>query len=294
MTCDKAAKLPSKIAAWTPVTHVSNVTSHKKRVRLHGLPYILWKNPETMDSMYIADECPHRGASLSLGNVCGDRVRCKYHGASYTGQRALTFDDIVYIETGTSGETFPVVKWEMECKKLRVHTYERTLRDCNPIFMLENTIDHMHLHNVHKFSVVDDVPVVDVINVNTAVYTYKMTDRRVLKVENRFSAPWHTSLRFSINGEFVFSLHTHFSPVSKTETKCIIQVFREDIFGKFGDLCTEFFNELPIVEDTRIVASIPKSRNWQDDNLTLDDTMVALYRKAMIDNHIDLVKMYAI
>ena len=105
---------------------------------------------------------------------------------------------------------------------------------------------------------------------------------------------WTTSLRFSIDGEFIFSLHTHFSPVSKTVTKCIIQVFRQDIFGKFGDLCTELFNELPIVEDTRIVASIPKSRNWQDDNLTLDDTMVALYRKAMIDNHIDLVKMYAV
>jgi len=294
MTFKNAANSASNFAALTPAAHISKISTRPVRVKIHGTAYSIWNNPETTAVHYIDDQCAHRGASLSIGTVCTDRIRCKYHGTLYQGQNAVVVDDIVYIETGISGELFPVAKWETQARSMRIHTYERSLRGCNPVTMLENTIDHLHLHTVHKFSLIDEFPTVSIVDDRTAEYRYQTRDGSELAVLNRFTAPWHTSLHFSMAGEFKFSLHTHFVPVSRTETTCIIQVFRKnDVFGRFGDICMELINEIPILEDREIVSSVSKSRKWSDDELTSSDALVAMYRDEMKKNHPDIVELYA-
>jgi hypothetical protein len=34
----------------------------------------------------VADRCPHRGASLALGEVCGEALQCTYHGWQWDGR----------------------------------------------------------------------------------------------------------------------------------------------------------------------------------------------------------------
>ena len=47
-------------------------------------PIVLWRTPD--GTVHAArDQCPHRGAALSLGQVRGDTLMCGYHGWVYDG-----------------------------------------------------------------------------------------------------------------------------------------------------------------------------------------------------------------
>ena len=66
-------------AAWWPVAGVEELGSSPLPVRLLGQPLALWRSQMGQVSV-LADRCPHRGAQLSMGRVCGESLQCPYHG----------------------------------------------------------------------------------------------------------------------------------------------------------------------------------------------------------------------
>jgi phenylpropionate dioxygenase-like ring-hydroxylating dioxygenase large terminal subunit len=70
---------------WHPVALASDVAEAPLGVRLLDQAVVLWCDSARHIHAW-ADRCPHRGAQLSLGRVCNDRLECPYHGWQFNEQ----------------------------------------------------------------------------------------------------------------------------------------------------------------------------------------------------------------
>ena len=80
---------PQFRAFWHPVAWSSEVTDHPMPVQLLGEPLVVVRHP-TGEVAAFVDECPHRGAPLSLGRVEGDELVCAFHGWRFGSDGAAT------------------------------------------------------------------------------------------------------------------------------------------------------------------------------------------------------------
>ena len=74
---------------WHPValSHVIGTQAHA--ANLLGQPLALWRDSDGNAHAW-ADQCPHRGARLSLGRVHGGQLECPYHGWRFDASGACT------------------------------------------------------------------------------------------------------------------------------------------------------------------------------------------------------------
>ena len=64
---------------WHPVAGADEVGPQPVAALLLAQPLVLWRDASGAIQAW-ADQCPHRGARLSLGQVCEGRLTCAYHG----------------------------------------------------------------------------------------------------------------------------------------------------------------------------------------------------------------------
>ena len=64
---------------WHPVAQSHDVAQTPLAARLLQRDIVLWRDGEG-HARAFADQCPHRGARLSLGRVHEGRLECPYHG----------------------------------------------------------------------------------------------------------------------------------------------------------------------------------------------------------------------
>lgn len=73
-----------------PVAELDDLSADRPlAVRLLGADWVLWRDAEGQPRA-APDRCPHRGARLSLGRVCGGQLECPYHGWRFGGSGACT------------------------------------------------------------------------------------------------------------------------------------------------------------------------------------------------------------
>jgi phenylpropionate dioxygenase-like ring-hydroxylating dioxygenase large terminal subunit len=68
---------------WHPVVRSRDLGRKPLAIRLAGQSIALYRTASGVAAA-LADECPHRRMRLSLGNVEGDKLRCRYHGWTFT------------------------------------------------------------------------------------------------------------------------------------------------------------------------------------------------------------------
>lgn len=83
--------------AWYAVATSDEVADRPIAVQLLGRRWVLVRLAGTLTAM--EDRCPHRLAPLSIGNVCGARLQCRYHGwevpdAEYLPPHEVTVDGV--------------------------------------------------------------------------------------------------------------------------------------------------------------------------------------------------------
>ena len=74
---------------WHPVAWTHEVVDQPVAVTLLGEPLVIVRGA-TGDAAAYFDECPHRGAPLSLGRLEGDELVCAFHGWRFGSDGAAT------------------------------------------------------------------------------------------------------------------------------------------------------------------------------------------------------------
>ena len=74
---------------WHPVALSHAVGSQPQGASLLGEDLVLWRDAAGAAHAW-ADQCPHRGARLSLGRVAGGQLECPYHGWRFEGSGQCT------------------------------------------------------------------------------------------------------------------------------------------------------------------------------------------------------------
>lgn len=69
---------------WHPVCDAPSLQQAPLSVQLLSQPLVLWRD-EQGKPQALHDQCPHRGAQLSLGRVCKGQLQCPYHGWTFDG-----------------------------------------------------------------------------------------------------------------------------------------------------------------------------------------------------------------
>jgi phenylpropionate dioxygenase-like ring-hydroxylating dioxygenase large terminal subunit len=80
---------PEFRAFWHPVAWSQEIVATPFAVTLLGEPLVALRHPDGGVAVF-ADECPHRGAPLSLGRVEGHELVCAYHGWRFGFDGAAT------------------------------------------------------------------------------------------------------------------------------------------------------------------------------------------------------------
>ncbi len=73
----------AEIDHWHPVYSSANLKDQPVPVRLANRQLVLFR-PAPGEVAALIDQCPHRRMRLSAGSVDQGRLRCKYHGWTYT------------------------------------------------------------------------------------------------------------------------------------------------------------------------------------------------------------------
>ena len=69
---------------WHPVALSHVVGTQPRAATLLGEDLVLWRD-DSGQAHALADQCPHRGARLSMGRVAGGQLECPYHGWRFEG-----------------------------------------------------------------------------------------------------------------------------------------------------------------------------------------------------------------
>jgi phenylpropionate dioxygenase-like ring-hydroxylating dioxygenase large terminal subunit len=96
---------------WQPVARVEDLKRGPQRAVLLGRGLAVFLT-ESGGPAVVSDRCPHRGASLSMGRVCGEALRCPYHGWEWSGEGSCTripsLADQSQVPAGARVAAFPV------------------------------------------------------------------------------------------------------------------------------------------------------------------------------------------
>ena len=78
---------PSEARWWHPVCAEGDALDAPLAVRLFDRDLVVWRDAARAPHIFV-DQCPHRGARLSLGHVRDGKLQCGYHGWTFDGAGA--------------------------------------------------------------------------------------------------------------------------------------------------------------------------------------------------------------
>jgi 5,5'-dehydrodivanillate O-demethylase len=172
---------------WQPLCPSGEITAKKpkKRVRIMGEDLIVFR---TEDGGYacVGERCPHRGASLYLGFIEPEGIRCCYHGWKFSPQgacleRPFELDSpkdhvriaaypvqelggLLFAYMGPDPARAPLLpRWDVLARTDRPKKVViMPIHDCNWLQVQENTVDSVHTYYLHgHLSAVSNLPLVN-------------------------------------------------------------------------------------------------------------------------------------
>lgn len=154
---------------WHPVAYEKELRPGRPLgVRLMGTPIALFRTGAGPAA--LIDRCPHRNVPLSGGKVCGDALACPYHGWVFdasgrclavpgardeTGARATCVavtrrHGLIWANLADDPLPFPDLPTEIADPALDGFWWPLAPRMARPLDALENHLDPMHPHFLHR------------------------------------------------------------------------------------------------------------------------------------------------
>jgi 5,5'-dehydrodivanillate O-demethylase len=208
---------------WHPIAAVSELENRwTMRVRLFGENLVLFRDREGRRGL-IAEQCPHRGASLAYGIPTKDGIRCPYHGWEFShGGKCLSqpneapdsrFKDKIktpaYAVEELNGMLFAYLgpeprpllpRWDGFAAEGTIRMLGRALIPVNWLQAMENSLDPIHTEWLHGHTY-EFVKQQQNDNVKVAIsarhekiafneFEYGMTKHRLLEGHSEESDDW--------------------------------------------------------------------------------------------------------
>jgi len=162
---------------WMPVLYDWELEPDGRplRVRVLGEDLIAWRDSQGRPG-FLAENCPHRGASLFFGRNEEAGLRCVYHGWKFgvdgrcmdmpnepaesnfrdkiraTSYRGAEFGGIVWVYMGPRQDDPPRVpqfEWGLVPADQRQHSH-KLIYECNYMQALEGVLDTTHVYFLHS------------------------------------------------------------------------------------------------------------------------------------------------
>ncbi|MCG2591945.1 aromatic ring-hydroxylating dioxygenase subunit alpha [Ramlibacter sp. XY19] len=156
---------------WHPVASLDALGDAPLPVRLLEEDLVLWRDAAGALHAW-PDRCPHRGARLSLGRVCGDRLECAYHGWQFdakgqcvqvpalpgfvppAGHRVASFDvqaahGLAWVRLAGSRDVLPAFAAEDDARLRKLNCGPYEVATSAPR-VVENFLDLSHFAFVHE------------------------------------------------------------------------------------------------------------------------------------------------
>jgi phthalate 4,5-dioxygenase len=177
---------------WLPAVYSEEIEADGRpyRLRLLGEDLIAWRDSEGRPGI-VAQNCPHRGASLFFGRTEESGLRCVYHGWKFDVSgacvdmpneppesnfkdkvRAIAYPTderagIVWVYMGREqrAPAMPDLEWLLVPKDQHRHAW-RAIRECNWVQAMEGDLDTSHAPFLHGR-----------VDMNTPSGTYRNSDK---------------------------------------------------------------------------------------------------------------------
>jgi phenylpropionate dioxygenase-like ring-hydroxylating dioxygenase large terminal subunit len=196
---------------WQPVARISDLKGGPERAVLLGEALVVFLTDAGAPAV-LADRCPHRGASLSLGEACGSAIRCPYHGWEWSGAdgrlgRIPSLGDQRQMPPDAKVDAYPArVRWGLVWTVLEepfgdlpsapwLEQEEWVLGEGGPFelpvsfgVMIENFRDVAHFAFVHKATMGSITKVVEPLSVECEGFEVRM--RRDMRVGEGAEEAW--------------------------------------------------------------------------------------------------------
>lgn len=157
---------------WFPVCYSKEVRKKTMSIQLFGTPIVLFRDSKgTVQALY--DRCPHRGAPLSKGSVEKDAISCPYHGWAFSGSGSclaipgmgcmkeksvyrvqnysvLEQYGLIWVNLNADANIDSIPHFSELCDENYSSFSLSSTVNVGALEVIENVLDPMHTHFVHK------------------------------------------------------------------------------------------------------------------------------------------------
>jgi phenylpropionate dioxygenase-like ring-hydroxylating dioxygenase large terminal subunit len=304
---------------WQPVARVQDLAGGPQRALLLGEALAVFLT-ESGQPAVVADRCPHRGASLSMGEVRGEGLQCPYHGWEWKGDGACaripSLADQGQIPPSARIEVYPAREqwgliWTTLVETLAepprlpwFATEEWTWGHGTPFelpvalgVMIENFRDVAHFAFVHPATLGTVPEVVEPLQVERAGVEVRMS--REMPAAEGIASGWGSlpKMAYHVIAPNVASTQT----ISEMGERCLIHAARaishtesahywiQGLRGEVAEARLEEvieFEERVYAEDRPIISAIRPAELALDQDYevsTLSDCFTLAYRQAFVE-----------
>lgn len=291
---------------WYVIASSAEITSKPSVLWRFGERYVLWRNAGGK-AVALSDVCPHRGASLGLGQVKDGCIECPYHGFRFdeSGQCVeIPAEPRREISRKMSTPTVPVVDsmgWLWMWRGMgrqdlpappnldvingyRHGDYSRVVTS-HYTRILEAQIDYTHVPFVHRRSFGRGVPIELEVSAELTDYGFRA---RADAAEPRVKEQWvdlvYPNLWINMIGNGLM-LSSAFAPIDDHTTEMYLRWYQKGLnVPVLGDALAKacaYWSKIIIEEDAPIVMSqIPQDISEAGrERLLPTDIPVTYYRK---------------
>ena len=278
------------------------------KLRVLGLDLVFWRQAGKL--VVMADRCPHRSASLSLGRLHEGCIECPFHGFRFSAEGNCT----LVPETGKGAENLRVEvlacverygfiwhyygsaapsgepPWFEELGAETGLVYSER-RHCWPMHMtrcVENQLDYAHLPFVHANTIGGNLDVSRAVEFELGSETIKFypggKKDTVSGISFIFPALWRLAI---VPGRFMQMIA--FVPVDDHETRIYLRGYQSfvtiPLLADLLGLIVQAQNSVILNQDRNVVLSQKPANVMHagDENLYQSDRGIAHFRKLWAD-----------